>query len=234
MPRIPRIYSQTAAIPRRALTLLSGAITACVLTSCAFLQPRADPTKFYVLAAPNASWQPAAAEEPVRYKIGLRSIVMPAYLRTKLMVVRTGANEIHFAEFDRWAEPLDEGISRVMKAALRADDNMEILGLNSHGDDTLDYEVTIGVAACEGVRGESGTGSILLRMTWEIHTVGTNEAVIKRGTFTAPPAAWDGKDYGQLAWQLNQAIAAAGKALAADLPVKAQVANESKAEAARQ
>jgi uncharacterized lipoprotein YmbA len=230
MPPTSPIRFRTFAIPRRALTLLSGAIIACVLTSCAFLQPRADPTKFYVLTAPKAPWQPAAAEKPVRYKIGLRAIEMPAYLRTKLMVVRTGANEIHFAEFDRWGEPLDEGISRVMKEALRSDDSAEIFGLNSHGDDTLDYEVTIRVAACEGIRGEGGTGSIVLRMSWEIFPVGMNEPVIKVGTFTAPPAAWDGKDYGQLAWQLNQAIAAAGKALAADLPVKAQVADESNAE----
>ena len=234
MPPTPPIHFRTFAMLWRASTLLSGAVIACVLTSCAFLQPRADPTKFYVLTAPRASWQPAAAEKPVRYKIGLRPIEMPAYLQTKLMAVRTGANEIHFAEFDRWGEPLDEGISRVMKEALRSDDNVEIPGLNSHGDDTLDYEVTIRVAACEGLLGESGTGSMVLRMTWEILPVGMNGQVIKRGTFTAAPTVWDGKDYGQLAWQLNQAIAAAGQALAADLPVKAQVANESNAETTRQ
>ena len=144
---------------------------------------------------------------------------MPAYLQTKLMVVRTGTNEIHFAEFDRWAEPLDEGISRVVKEALSSAANVDSIALNSHGEDTLDYEVTIRVLACEGVRGQSGTGLIRLVMSWEIKSVGTNATVNKRGGFTAAPAAWDGKDYGQLALQLSKDIAAAGKALVADLPM---------------
>jgi uncharacterized lipoprotein YmbA len=142
---------------------------------------------------------------------------MPAYLQTKLMVVRTGTNEIHFAEFDRWAEPLDEGIRRVMREALSSADNVESVALNSHGDETLDYEVRLRVMACEGVRGESGTGSLRLGISWEIQPMGTNATVIKRGDFSAVPTAWDGKDYGQLALKLSKAIADAGKALAADL-----------------
>jgi uncharacterized lipoprotein YmbA len=146
---------------------------------------------------------------------------MPGYLQTKLMVVRTGANEIHFAEFDRWAEPLDEGIARMLKAALGSTGRVESVGSNLNGGGPLDYEVNVRVRACEGVLGESGkdgNGSIRLVMAWEIQPTGTNETTIKRGGFTAAPAAWDGKDYGQLALQLSQAIARAGAALAQDLP----------------
>ena len=219
MPLIPPISFQTFSISRRAFALLLGVITAVALSSCAFLQPHADPTKFYLLTTPDASSQPATNNKLASYKLGLRSIEMPAYLQSKLMVVRTGTNEIHFAEFDRWAEPLDEGISRVVKEALCSADNVESVALNSHGEDTLDYEVMIRVLACEGVRGQSGTGLIRLVMSWEIKSVGTNATVNKRGGFTAAPAAWDGKDYGQLALQLSKDIAAAGKALVADLPM---------------
>jgi uncharacterized lipoprotein YmbA len=219
MSLIPIISFQTFAISRRVFALLLVVITAGALSSCSFLQPHADPTKCFVLTVPIASSQPATANKSASYKIGLLSIEMPAYLQSKLMVVRTGTNEIHFAEFDRWAEPLDEGISRVVKEALCSADNVESVALNSHGEDTLDYEVMIRVLACEGVRGEGGTGSIRLSMSWEIRPVGTNAMVNLRGNFTASPTAWDGKDYGQLALQLSQAIAAAGKALAADLPM---------------
>jgi uncharacterized lipoprotein YmbA len=188
------------------------------LSSCAFLQPRADPTRFYVLTMPNAFSQPAVAGEFTRWKIGLRPVEMPAYLHTKLMVVRTGTNEIHFAEFDRWAEPLDEGISRVMKENLGSARNVESVALNSHGEKALDYEVSLRVLACEGVRGETGSGSIRFSMAWETQSVGTNSTAVKRGVFTASPTAWDGKNYGELALGLSEAIAGAAKMLSANLP----------------
>jgi hypothetical protein len=49
MPLIPPISFQTFSISRRAFALLLGVITAVALSSCSFLQPHADPTKFYVL-----------------------------------------------------------------------------------------------------------------------------------------------------------------------------------------
>jgi hypothetical protein len=139
------------------------------------------------------------------------------------MVIRTGSNEIHFAEFDRWAEPLDEGIGRVLKAALGPAHSVDRVTLNSQGDDGLDYAVRIQVLACEGVRGENGTGSIRVALAWEIQPAGTNEMAIKHGGFTAVPAAWDGKDYGQLASLLSKAVADAGVALAMDLPREARI-----------
>jgi hypothetical protein len=230
MPLIPSIPSQTFRISRRPFALLLCVIAAGALTSCAFLQPRADPTRFYVLTAPNATAPPAAADQSARYKLGLRPIEIPAYLSTKLMVARTGANEIHFAEFDRWAEPLAAGISRVLKAALSSANNVASVALNSPGEETLDYEVRIQVLTCEGVRHKSAAGSIRLSLSWEIQSLGTNAPVLHRGNFNAAPAVWDGKDYGQLALQLSQAIADAGTALAADLLKQAQAADKSNSE----
>jgi len=129
MPLLPPIAFQTFARSGCAFALLLGVITAGALSSCSFLQPNADPTKFYVLTTPNAPSQSTNAGQFARWKIGLRSIEMPAYLQTKLMVVRTGTNEIHFVEFDRWAEPLDEGISRVMKEALSSAANEDSIAL---------------------------------------------------------------------------------------------------------
>jgi hypothetical protein len=98
---------------------------------------------------------------------------------------------------------------------------VESVALNSHGDDTLDYEVRIRVLACEGLHGGSGTDSIRLCMSWGIQAVGTNALVNKSGGFTATPATWDGKDYGQMALRLSNAIAAAGATLAADVSMVA-------------
>ncbi len=147
---------------------------------------------------------------------------MPAYLRSKSLVVRTGTNEIHFADFDRWGEPLDQGISRVIKETLSVAPNVESVTLNSHGAETLDVEVAIRILACEGMRVDHGNSSIRFAVTWETRLVGKNSNGTKRGAFTADPAAWNGKDYGQLAEGLSQAIVAMSKALAVDLPMESK------------
>jgi uncharacterized lipoprotein YmbA len=213
---------QTSKFPCRTFHLLLGFIAAAFLGGCSFLRPHDDPTRFYVLTVPHAATRFADSEFK-RLKIGLKPVEVPAYLRSKSMVVRTGTNEIHFAEFDRWAEPLDQGIGRAMKENLSAARNVASVTLNSHGDDTLYCEVAIRILTCEGVRVEKGTSLIRFAATWEFRPVGTNLTVSKRGGFTADDIAWSGKDYGQLAERISEAIASASISLAADLPMEAKL-----------
>jgi hypothetical protein len=110
---------------------------------------------------------------------------------------------------------------------------VESVALNSHGEDPLDYEVRLRVLACEGVRGENGSGYIRFSMTWETQSVGTNSTLIKSGTFVANPGVWDGKDYGKLALGLSDVIARAGKMLAADLPMQTLSPDKSSREATK-
>jgi uncharacterized lipoprotein YmbA len=196
-------------------------MTAAFLGGCSLLRPHDDPTRFYVLTAPRTATGRLEDGELKRLRIGLKPVETPAYLRSKSMVVRSGTNEIHFAEFDRWAEPLDQGISRVMKDDLSAARNVAVVTLNSHGEDSLDYEVAIRILAFEGVRLENRKSSIRFVALWETRGVGTNATATKHGGFTANALAWDGKDYGQLAGYLSEAVAQASIALAADLPVEA-------------
>ena len=220
------IHSSIIRIRRFTLLLLLGALAAFTLDGCALLRPHADPTRFYVLTVPSPPSAPAADGEFKRWRVGLRPVEVPSYLRTKFMVVRTGTNEIHFADFDRWAEPLDQGISRVLKETLGSARNVESVALNSHGDDSLDYEVTLQILACHGMRAATGQSSICFATTWEVRAAGTNLPAIKHGGFTAVAADWDGANYSQLATQLSAAVAAAGKALAADLPAAAMLPGE--------
>ena len=180
------------------------------LSGCSLLQPHDDPTRFYVLTVPSAPSERAAQGKFKRWKVGLRPVEVPGYLQSKSMVVRSGTNEIHFADFDRWAEPLDQGISRVMKETLGSARNVESVALNSHGEDSLDYEVTIQILACHGMRAATGQSSIRFATTWEVRAAGTNLPTIKHGGFTAVAADWDGENYSELATQLSAAVAAAG------------------------
>ena len=217
MQLIQMIQSLDDKMPRRPIALLVGALTVASLGGCALLQPHPDPTRFYVLTVPHSSTERTAAGDFKRLRIGLKTVEVPAYLRGSSMVVRTGTNEIHFAEFDRWAEPLDQGISRVVKESLSSAHNVDSVTLNSHGDGALDCEVAIRILSCEGVRVENGGSSIRFVSTWEVRAVGTNSMATKSGGFTAGAVAWDGKNYAQLAELLSEAIARTSTALAADL-----------------
>lgn len=215
------------------LLLLLSASAAWAWCGCAFLEPREDPTRFYVLTVPGGRVNREADGEFKRWKIGLQAVEVPAYLRSKALVVGAGANEIHFAEFDRWAEPLDRGVGRVMRETLSSASNVENVALNSHGDDTLDYEVTIRILACEGVRVQNGNSSIRFAVAWEARSVGKNSQPTKRGLFTAASVAWNGKDYGQLAERLSEAVAGLGKAIAAGLPMELKSPGTTTAEDAK-
>ena len=240
-PGIPQKLSTAGAYPKQGWTSVPSRLFVpllcsfafCALSGCALIRPQADPTRFYVLTVQSAPPARVAEGEFKRWKLGLKPVELPAYLRSKAIVVRTGTNELHFADFDRWAEPLDQGISRVMKETLSSARNVESVALNSHGADRLDYEVAIRILACEGVRLGNGNGSIRFAVTWKARSVGTNSTVTSRGVFTAHQGAWDGKDYGQLAERLSEAIAAASKALAADLPMYATTPGKATAEATR-
>ncbi len=205
---------------RRSLTLGFCALASAVLGGCALLRPHADPTRFYVLTVPRFPPERVAEGGFKRWRVGLRPIELPPYLQNKALVVRAGANEIRFADFDRWAEPLDQGIGRVIKEALLSAVNVAGVALNSHGDDTLDFEVALRILACEGARADTGKSSIRFAVRWETRTVATNSTVIHRGGFTADALTWDGKHYGQLAERLSEAVAAAGQTLAAELPLE--------------
>ena len=213
---------QTSKSPCRPIHSLLSFMAAALLGGCSFLRPHDDPTRFYVLTVPPAATERLVDGEFKELRIGLKPVEVPAYLRTKSMVVRTGTNEIHFAEFDRWAEPLDQGIGRAMKENLSAARNVASLTLNSLGDDSLDCDVLIRILACEGVRMANGTSSIRFAATWEVRAVGTNSAAAERGGFTEGKVIWDGKSYAQLAERLSDAIASASIALAADLPMEAK------------
>ncbi|MBI4323705.1 MAG: membrane integrity-associated transporter subunit PqiC [Chloroflexi bacterium] len=156
-----------------------------------------------------------------QWRVGLKAIVLPAYLRTKLMAARMQNNEVVFAEFNRWAEALDQGISRIITENLGTLPNVEsVVAYPHHGNDAVDYEVAIHVLACEGAVEGSGAASIRFVAEWELTSVGARGAVAGRGTFTAQPTMWDGKNFGQLARGLSEAVAGLSKSVGQSLPTK--------------
>ena len=76
-----------------------------------------DATRYYVLTTP-AGKPATTAPAGSHWRVALRPVDVPTFLRGKAMQVRAGGNEIRYAEEARWAEPLEAGLGRVLRESL--------------------------------------------------------------------------------------------------------------------
>jgi uncharacterized lipoprotein YmbA len=198
-------------LPLAALSILAG---------CNLVQPaQDDPTRYFVLSDPSA--QAAQAPAPGAVRIGLCTVKVESYLKKREMVVRTGDNEVQFQDYRRWAEPVDAAISRVLRLRLLGAPGVAQVSAEPFpiGQDR-DFDVAVEIRTFEGSATASGKYAASLSATIEISTAGDNPRVVARKVFTAPEAAWDGRDYDRLAQLLSSDVSALGDEILADLPPK--------------
>ncbi len=207
--------------PRASLGLLAATGLLVVLAGCDVIPPPTDdPTRFYVLsAAPGAGQQAAPAPGAVR--IGLKAVRLEGYLKHIQIVVRTGANEVEFRDFRRWAEPLDAAVYRALRSRIMAAPGVaQVYAEPFPADQDRDYDVSVDVLRCEGEMTSSGKYVASLAAEVEVSTAGANPRVVARKLFTAPAAGWDGTNFDALAGLLSKDIASLALDVVADLPPK--------------
>jgi uncharacterized lipoprotein YmbA len=94
-------------------TLLAGMFL--LLAGCLSLQPKPDPTQFFLLTPAPASQSVSAAPT-----VGLHRVTIPDYLDQSQLVRRVGPDQVEFLSLARWAEPLASQITRVLANDLAA------------------------------------------------------------------------------------------------------------------
>lgn len=182
-----------------------AAVAALVLVTsgCSLLpEPKADPTKFFVLGPPLAAAGEVArvAGAPV---LVLRPIEVAGYLRNPPLVVRRGDHEIEFREYARWGEALEQGVARMLGAGLRAR-GVAVEPAAGRLPAGPERQLTVRLLACEG----TADGGVRFRATWEITRPGEASGVGVGGECRAEGLAWDGKNEAQLVARLSEAVAA--------------------------
>lgn len=150
------------------------------LAGCSLPAPQADPVRYFTLsgAAVGAAAPDAVTVRPVR---------LAGHLRNRSLAVRVSENEVTYLEDARWAEPLDEAITQVLRNRLRQIGGGAV--------------VTVQIQRCELVRSEGNT--VQLAATYAITPPG-GEA--RPGSFTATPRPWSGGDHGALVALLRAAV----------------------------
>jgi uncharacterized protein len=90
-----------------ALALLAG--------GCTFLAPVKDASRYYTLAPREAS-----AVRQAGPLVALAPVQLPAYLDRNEVAVRVSDTELRYVPTERWAEPLEQNVTRVLTQNLGA------------------------------------------------------------------------------------------------------------------
>jgi len=113
------------------------------------------PSRFYTLAA-TATATSTSAPQPSTLVIAVGPVTVPSVVDRPEFVVSTGPNEVRLDDFNRWASPLQDGLSRAI-----AENLVAILGTPRvvRFPQTLatepDYRVAVEVRTFESTPGKS-------------------------------------------------------------------------------
>jgi uncharacterized lipoprotein YmbA len=184
---------------RPSLLLVAGAWLLAA-TGCNLIPPSTpDATRYYVLTTTAAKPAAPAADGP-HWRIALRTVEVPSFLRGKAMQVRTAGNEIHYAEEARWAESLEAGLGRVLHESLES--RAEIAHVVANAAEDPDFDVAVRVLRCEGDRDAKVAR---FSAVVEVYAPRLGAELRARDTFVIEIPGWNG-DYGQLAAKLSTAV----------------------------
>jgi hypothetical protein len=160
-----------------------------VSTGCNLLpEQQPDRVRHFTLSGPAGS---AAVADAVR----VRPVLLAGHLRNRSLAVRVSENEVIYLDDARWAEPLDEALTQVLRNRLR-----------SVGGGSV---VSVQVQRCEPVRSEGN--SVQVAATYTITPLA---GPARTGSFAATPRPWDGRDPGALVGLLRESVIELAEAVA--------------------
>jgi uncharacterized protein len=181
-----------------------------MVTGCLGLQ---QPSRFYVLSAPPGAetMSPVGPAKP-NLTIGLGPVTFPKYLDRPQIVTRTSPYELKFAEFDRWAEPLEANFSRILAENLSVQIPTDRLNLFPWPRSVpIEYQVTVDVTEFSGQM----DGQSSLVALWSIFKGEGKEALLSRKSRLSAPAST--QDYGAMVAAMSQTVADLSREIAGAL-----------------
>jgi len=175
----------------RCITIAAVSLLIAFAAGCA-----SPASRFYTLSAANA---PAATSSNLSMVVGPVSV--PAVVDRPQIVVTEGPNQVRLDEFNRWASPLQNNISRVVAENLVAilGTPRVILFSQTLGMDA-DYRAAIEVQRFESAPGEAAT----LDAVWTVSR--TKDGKSQTGRTTVREVASD-KNYEALAAAHSRGLA---------------------------
>lgn len=208
---MPRSSTPTRHPGRTAVgTLLAAVLTLSVLVSGCSFGPREDPSRFYLLPGPGDAIAPDV-DEADGLVVGLGPLTLPAYLDRPEVVLRRSPTEVDVRHWDRWAEPLEDALTRTLAESLRSTVGVrQVASFPWRGRVPVDRSVEVEVVRFECEEG----GDAVLEARWRVR--GADGTPTGGGTFRDRSAP-DGASLDACVTAMARVARALGQALASEL-----------------
>jgi hypothetical protein len=149
---------------------------------CSPLAPRPDPSRFFVLTALATADGAGGRLDGVT--IGVGPVILPAYLQRPQIATRVGPNQVAYDEYTRWAQPLENGMSRVLVQNLALLlDPAQVGPFPWLGPPAPTYAVEVEIRQFE----ENTTATAQLTARWTIRDGTTKALLVTRETNASEP-----------------------------------------------
>lgn len=160
--------------PKITAALRAPLIAGIVIASLGFLSACGTPVqeRYYLLSPDDVSAPAGAARTAV---IGVGPISIPGHLDRSQIVTRSSDNRLVINQFDRWAEPLDENIQRVLIENLDHRLNpqrIETFPWNSR--DGVVWQIVVDLGRFE----RQPDGSVQIAARWKIVNFNSGEVAV--------------------------------------------------------
>lgn len=172
---------------------------------------RSSPTNYYLLESPTES---ISVDSMPKKSLRVAQVEIPGYLNRNDIVSRVqGQTRLILAEFHLWAEPVNNGVRRVVEEVLTPALLAEgITVLPGSSESSSDYTLLIDIQRFDGNFNEKA----VLQSKWTL--LNQNDAPVQRGIYTAEEQV-NGADYNILVNIESKLVHEFGKHLAERIPL---------------
>ena len=143
--------------------------------------------------------------------IGVGPVIIPGYLDRIQIVTRSGPDHVELSMFHRWAEPLEDGIARLLADEIGArvpTERVVMFPWRGVVARAIQYQVVVAVLRFDG----SLDGDVTLDTRWRILGRNGDELAFSRSTITEPAV---GPAYDSMVAAMSRTLVALGQEIAA-------------------
>jgi len=182
-------------------------VAALLAAGCTLLAPAADPSRFFGLTALST-----ASADGSSLALGVGPVRVATYLAVSEIQVRTSATELSRSAVDRWAEPLEEGITRVLAQNLSAElGTRDVVLFPWYAEQSPSHQVQLSVRRFE----LEPDGSGVLEARYEVTALGSRGGHVIRDVELRQAST--GSDVAASVAALSESLAELARRIAADL-----------------
>jgi uncharacterized lipoprotein YmbA len=189
-----------------AVTTVLGLVGA----SCGLLAPRPDTSRYAVLASVDELHGVASDEGEVAgtLQVGLGPISVPDYLLSAAIVTRESGTRVVPSGTERWAEPFERSLGRVLALDLRREAGVgSVLAYPWYATERPAVQVEIAFSRCE----LDALEGVVVAAQWKVRWLDGSRATLERETrVQRQPARADGEgeaDGARIALAISAALA---------------------------